>query len=174
VTKGVRKAGKTLKDAERRRLARRSREAARRGAERPPPAGWAVLRCDGGSRGNPGPAAYGFVLEAADGTVLASGSGAIGVATVGTAEYRAVAEGLHAAVDAGCAGVEVRTDSRLVVRHLAEPGRELRSPGLAALRERALAAAARLESVRYRWVPAAENAPADALVRALLAPGPAT
>ena len=168
MTKGVRKAGKTLKDAERRRLARRSREAGAGGADRPLPSGWAVLRCDGGSRGNPGPAAYGFVLEGRDGTVLASGSAAIGVATVGTAEYRAVAEGLEAAAGAGCAGVEVRTDSRLVVRHLAEPGRRLRSPGLAALRARALAAATRLESVRYRWVPAAENAAADALVRELL------
>jgi ribonuclease HI len=168
VTKGVRKAGKTLKDAERRRLARRSREGGA-GADAPAlPPGWAVLRCDGGSRGNPGPAAYGFVLEAGDGTVLASGSGAIGVATVGTAEYRAVAEGLEAAAGLGLAGIEVRTDSRLVVRHLAEQGRELRSPGLAALRDRALAAEARAGSVRYRWVPSAQNAAADALVRALL------
>jgi len=168
VTKGVRKAGKTLKDAERRRLARRTRETRDVRGARPLPPGWAVLRCDGGSRGNPGPAAYGFVLEADDGGLLASGAGAIGVATVGTAEYRAVAEGLEAAVGLGLRGIEVRTDSRLVVRHLAEPGRPLRSPGLAALRDRALAAADRLGSVTYRWVPAAENAAADALVRDLL------
>jgi ribonuclease H / adenosylcobalamin/alpha-ribazole phosphatase len=168
VTKGVRKAGKTLKDAERRRLARRSRAVAGVPGPRPLRPGWGVLRCDGGSRGNPGPAAYAFVLEAGDGTVLASAAQAIGVATVGTAEYRAVAEGLEAAVGLGLAGVEVRTDSRLVVRHLAERGGELRSPGLAALRDRALRAAAAVGSVTYRWVPAAENAAADALVRDLL------
>jgi ribonuclease H / adenosylcobalamin/alpha-ribazole phosphatase len=168
VTKGVRKAGKTLKDAERRRLARRTRETRDVREARQLPPGWAVLRCDGGSRGNPGPAAYGFVLEAEDGGVLASGAGAIGVATVGTAEYRAVAEGLEAAVGLGLRGIEVRTDSRLVVRHLAERGRALLSPGLAALRDRSLAAADRLGSVTYRWVPAAENTAADALVRDLL------
>jgi ribonuclease H / adenosylcobalamin/alpha-ribazole phosphatase len=168
VTKGVRKAGKTLKDAERRRLSRRSRETRDVREARPLPPGWAVLRCDGGSRGNPGPAAYAYVLEADDGGVLESGAGAIGVATVGTAEYRAVAEGLEAAAGLGLRGVEVRTDSRLVVRHLAERGRALRSPGLAALRDRALAAADRVGSVTYRWVPAAENAAADALVRDLL------
>ena len=168
MTKGVRTAGKTLKDAERRRLARRSQERQGAGDARPLPPGWAVLRCDGGSRGNPGPAAYGFVLEAGDGTVIASGAEAIGVATVGTAEYRAVAEGLEAAAGLDLAGIEVCTDSRLVVRHLAERARELRSPALAALRDRALAAADRVGSVRYRWVPAAENAAADALVRDLL------
>lgn len=169
MTKGVRKAGKTLKDAERRRLARRSREGGARTADAPSlPPGWGVLRCDGGSRGNPGPAAYAFVLEAGDGTVLATGAGAIGVTTVGSAEYRAVAEGLEAAAGHGLAGIEVRTDSRLVVRHLADRGRELRSPGLAALRDRALAAAERAGPVRYRWVPAEENAAADALVRDLL------
>jgi ribonuclease H / adenosylcobalamin/alpha-ribazole phosphatase len=183
VTKGVRKAGKTVKDAERRRLARRTRESRDVPEARPLPPGWAVLRCDGGSRGNPGPAAYGFVLEADDGGVLASGAGAIGVATVATAEYRAVAEGLEAAVGLGLRGIEegleaavglglrgieVRTDSRLVVGHLAERGRALRSPGLDALRDRALAAADRVGSVTYRWVPAAENAAADALVRDLL------
>jgi ribonuclease HI len=168
VTKGVRKAGKTLKDAERRRLARSSREPSRAEAARPLPPGWAVLRCDGGSRGNPGPAAYAYVLEAGDGTLLVSGAQPIGVATAGTAEYRAVAEGLEAAAGLGLAGVEVRTDSRLVVRHLSERGTELRSPGLAALRDRALDAAARVGAVRFRWVPAAENAAADALVRDLL------
>jgi ribonuclease H / adenosylcobalamin/alpha-ribazole phosphatase len=168
LTKGVRKAGKTLKDAERRRLARRSQPAASAGDARPLPPGWAVLCCDGGSRGNPGPAAYAFVLEAGDGTVLATRSEAIGVATVGTAEYRAVAEGLEAARGFGLAGVEVRTDSRLVVRHMAERPSELRNPALAALRDRSLAAAAQIGGVTYRWVPSAENAAADELVRALL------
>jgi probable phosphoglycerate mutase len=41
----------------------------------------ARLSTDGGARGNPGPAAYGYVLEAEDGTVLAAHGEAIGVAT---------------------------------------------------------------------------------------------
>ncbi len=167
MTKGVRKAGKTMKDAERRRLARRSRgdDAAKRSAAAPP--GWAVVWCDGGSRGNPGPAAYAYVIDDAEGRQVAAASAAIGVATAGTAEYRAVAEGLAAAVRLGLERVEVRTDSRLVARHLAAE-RPLRNPALAALRDRARAAAGGLAGVTYRWVPAVENGRADALVHDLL------
>ena len=167
MTKGVRKAGKTMKDAERRRLGRRSRGAeATRGAGAAAP-GWAVVWCDGGSRGNPGPAAYAYVIDDPDGRELAAVAAEIGVATVGTAEYRAVAEGLAGAIRLGLDRVEVRTDSRLVVRHLVAE-RPLRNPALAALRDRARAAADELGGVTYRWVPAAENARADALVSGLL------
>jgi ribonuclease H / adenosylcobalamin/alpha-ribazole phosphatase len=167
VTKGVRKAGKTLKDAERRRLARRARGGDTAGATRSAPPGFAVVWCDGGSRGNPGPAAYAYVIDDADGRELASDAAEIGVATVGTAEYRAVAEGLAAAARLGLDRVEVRTDSRLVVRHLAAE-RPLRNPALASLRDRARAVADGLVGVTYRWVPASENARADALVAGLL------
>jgi probable phosphoglycerate mutase len=167
VTKGVRKAGKTMKDAERRRLARRARSGERAEPAGSAPPGFAVVWCDGGSRGNPGPAAYAYVIDDADGREVASESAAIGVATVGTAEYRAVAEGLAAAARLGLDRVEVRTDSRLVVRHLVAE-RPLRNPGLKALRDRARATADDLAGVTYRWVPADQNARADALVAALL------
>ena len=146
MTKGVRKAGKTMKDAERRRLGRRIRgaDAAKRSGAAP--AGCAVVWCDGGSRGNPGPAAYAYVIDDAEGRQVAAASAGIGVATVGTAEYRAVAEGLAAAGRLGLERVEVRTDSRLVVRHLAAE-RPLRNPALAALRDRARAAAEDLGGV---------------------------
>ena len=57
----------------------------------------ARLFTDGGARGNPGPAAYGYVLEAEDGTVLAAHGEAIGVATNNVAEYRALIAGLEQA-----------------------------------------------------------------------------
>jgi hypothetical protein len=57
----------------------------------------ATLWTDGGARGNPGPAAYGYVLEAEDGTVLAAHGEAIGVATNNVAEYRALVGGLEKA-----------------------------------------------------------------------------
>jgi ribonuclease H / adenosylcobalamin/alpha-ribazole phosphatase len=167
VTKGVRKAGKTMKDAERRRLARRSRGAAAVARSGAAPPGWAVVWCDGGSRGNPGPAAYAYVIDDADGREIAAVAVEIGVATAGTAEYRAVAEGLAAAARLGLERVEVRTDSRLVVRHLVAE-RPLRNPALAALRDCARAAADALGGVTYRWIPAAENARADALVSDML------
>ncbi len=85
--------------------------------QRPAEADVPVLWCDGGSRGNPGPASIGFVLEA-EGVVLLEGSQPIGVATAALAEYRAVLTGLVAALDAHVDSLEVRTDSRLLVAHM--------------------------------------------------------
>ena len=55
----------------------------------------ARLFTDGGARGNPGPAAYGYVLEGEDGTVLAAHGEAIGIATNNVAEYSALIAGLE-------------------------------------------------------------------------------
>ena len=166
MTKGVRRAGKTLKDSERRRLGKARR------AERAPeparaPAGAATLWCDGGSRGNPGPAACGFVLEDADGRQLASVGEAIGQATVAVAEYRAVLAGLHAVADHGLAAVEVRTDSRLVVAQMTGTA-PVRSRAIVPLHTEARDLGMRIGTVTYRWVPAEQNGAADALVAAVL------
>ena len=61
----------------------------------------ATLFTDGGARGNPGPAAYGYVLEADDGTLLAAHGERIGVATNNVAEYRALIAGLEKALELG-------------------------------------------------------------------------
>ena len=68
------------------------------------PAHDGALFTDGGARGNPGPAAYGFVLEAEDGTVLAAEGEAIGVATNNVAEYSGLIAGLRKAVELHAAG----------------------------------------------------------------------
>ena len=78
----------------------------------------ARLSTDGGARGNPGPAAYAYVLEADDGTVLAAHGEAIGVATNNVAEYRALVEGLRKAVELGVDELEVVSDSQLVVEQM--------------------------------------------------------
>ena len=61
----------------------------------------ARLSTDGGSRGNPGPAAYGYVLESEDGHVLDARGEAIGTATNNVAEYRGLIAGLDSAVQRG-------------------------------------------------------------------------
>ena len=78
----------------------------------------ARLSTDGGARGNPGPAAYAYVLEAEDGTVLDARGEAIGVATNNVAEYRALVEGLRKAVELGVDEVEVVSDSELLVKQM--------------------------------------------------------
>ena len=78
----------------------------------------AKLFTDGGSRGNPGPAAYAFVLEAEDGTVLDARGEAIGVATNNVAEYSALIAGLERAVEVGVDELEVVSDSELMVKQM--------------------------------------------------------
>ena len=78
----------------------------------------ARLSTDGGSRGNPGPAAYGYVLETDDGTVLAAHGAAIGIATNNVAEYRGLVEGLKRAVELEVDELEVVSDSELLVHQM--------------------------------------------------------
>ena len=77
-----------------------------------------ALSTDGGARGNPGPAAYGYVLEAEDGTVLAARGEPIGVATNNVAEYRALIAGLEKALELGVPELEVVSDSELMVKQM--------------------------------------------------------
>ena len=76
------------------------------------------LSTDGGARGNPGPAAYGYVLESEDGHVLDARGEAIGVATNNVAEYRGLIAGLEKALELGVTELEVVSDSELVVKQM--------------------------------------------------------
>lgn len=77
-----------------------------------------TVRFDGGSRGNPGPAAAGVVLEADDGTVLQAFGKFIGNSTSNVAEYRGLIAGLEAAKALGAKHVRVLGDSELVIRQV--------------------------------------------------------
>ena len=126
-----------------------------------------IVEADGGSRGNPGPAAYGaLVRDATSGTVLAAEGLPIGVATNNVAEYRGLIAGLEMAreVDAAAA-VEVRMDSRLVIEQMA--GRwKIKHPDMKPL---AVAASrVRPAEVIWTWVPREQNKAADALVNLAL------
>lgn len=130
--------------------------------------GTPVVWCDGGSRGNPGPAAVAFVIEAG-GRTLAQGAVPIGIATAAVAEHCAVHEGLTAALELGLAAVEVRTDSRLLVAQMRGEA-SVRSTRIAPLVDRTRDIAAGFERVAYRWVPESENGRAHALVDEALRP----
>lgn len=77
-----------------------------------------TVRFDGGSRGNPGPAAVGVVLEADDGTSLQAFGKFIGTATNNVAEYRGLIAGLEAAKAFGASNVRVMGDSELVIKQM--------------------------------------------------------
>lgn len=127
-----------------------------------------IVQADGGSRGNPGPAAYGAVVsDPASGQTVAELAEFFDHATNNFAEYRGAIAGLEYvhSIDAS-ARIEVRLDSKLVVeqmsgrwkiknddiRRLALRARDAHDPTL----------------VEYVWVPRAENARADALVNEML------
>jgi ribonuclease HI len=123
----------------------------------------ARLFTDGGARGNPGPAAYGFVLETEDGTVLAAEGEAIGTATNNVAEYSGLIAGLQKAVDLQVPEVEVVSDSELMVKQMRGEYR-VKNEALRELYDEATALARRLGNVEYRHVKRAHNELADKLV----------
>jgi ribonuclease HI len=127
----------------------------------------ARLFTDGGARGNPGPAAYGFVLETEDGTVLAAEGAAIGVATNNVAEYSGLVAGLEKALELHVPQVEVVSDSELMVKQMRGEYR-VKNEALRGLFVRANTLARGFERVEYRHVKRAHNELADRLVNEAL------
>ena len=129
-----------------------------------------VVFCDGGARGNPGPAAIGAVVvdpSTSPPTRLAVVSERIGVATNNVAEYRACIAGLEAARAFPSRAIRVRADSMLVVEQL--KGRlRVNQAHLRPLRDQALALLDEYEEVDVAHVRREQNADADALVNAAL------
>ena len=127
----------------------------------------AKLSTDGGARGNPGPAAYGYVLEAEDGTVLAAHGERIGVATNNVAEYRALVEGLRKALELAVDEVEVISDSELLVKQMTGEYR-VKNEALRELSIEAAGLARKLRRVSYEAVRREHNELADRLVNEAL------
>jgi ribonuclease HI len=126
-----------------------------------------VIHVDGGSRGNPGPAAIGVVVATADGEVIEELAEPIGHATNNVAEYRALLRGLERAAALGAREVDLINDSQLVSRQLTGAYR-VKHPAMAPLHAKAQAALAGFERWQIRSVPRARNAHADALVNRAL------
>jgi probable phosphoglycerate mutase len=123
----------------------------------------ARLSTDGGARGNPGPAAYGYVLESEDGHVLDARGEAIGVATNNVAEYRGLIAGLEKALELGVPELEVVSDSELVVKQM-QGDYKVKNETLRELQAQAAAHANLLDKVTYTAVRRAHNELADRLV----------
>ncbi len=127
----------------------------------------AKLFTDGGSRGNPGPAAYGFVLEAEDGTVLDARGETIGVATNNVAEYSALVAGLERAAEVGVDELEVVSDSELLVKQM-RGEYKVKNRALQELFLDASRLARKIQRVRYTAVRREHNELADSLVNEAL------
>ncbi|QQS23215.1 ribonuclease HI family protein [bacterium] len=76
------------------------------------------LSTDGGARGNPGPAALGFVLKDEQGHVVMEHGQYLGETTNNVAEYSALIEGLKAAAVLGAVEIDIAMDSELIVKQM--------------------------------------------------------
>jgi ribonuclease HI len=119
----------------------------------------ATLRTDGGSRGNPGPAGAGFVIER-DGEVVCEGGRFIGTETNNVAEYQALIWGLENAVALGLTELTVYADSELLVKQLNGQYR-VKNQGLKPLFIRATELTRAFASIKIAHVRRESNAEAD-------------
>jgi ribonuclease HI len=127
-----------------------------------PAADWATAYCDGGSRGNPGPAGYGVFIEGPNGEKLAELSEYLGKTTNNVAEYSALLGALDWSLKQGRPRLRVVADSELLVKQI--QGRyKVNSPDLRPLFEEAKRRIARLDQFRIEHVLRGKNQKADRL-----------
>jgi ribonuclease HI len=124
--------------------------------------GWVIAHCDGGSRGNPGPAAYGAVIEDAQGRELARLSNYLGKQTNNYAEYSGLLAVLSWAIENGAKRLRVISDSELMVKQM-KGLYKVASPALRPLWEEARRLSRQLEGFEIRHTLRAGNALADKL-----------
>jgi len=137
-------------------------EEAKTGGASDDPAGWFTAHCDGGSRGNPGPAGYGAVIENPEGRVVAQLSEYLGRQTNNYAEYSGLLAVLYWAIENGAKKLKVISDSELMVNQM--KGRyKVASPGLRPLWEEAKKRTARLDRFEIGHTLRGGNKEADRL-----------
>ena len=123
--------------------------------------GQAYVYFDGASRGNPGPAAIGWVIVTSDG-IVDEGGERIGKATNNEAEYHALIRGVTAAQDYGFDSVIVQGDSELIVKQI-RGEYDVNAPGLKDLRVTALERLTTFDTWELNHVPRSVNERADSL-----------
>lgn len=125
------------------------------------------MHVDGGSRGNPGPAAAASVVSTPTGELLDEASELLGTVTNNVAEYRALLLGLARAHALGATEVEVVNDSELIAKQI-QGLYKVKHVAMRPLYSEAMAALRGFGAWKIRSVPRAQNAHADALVNAAL------
>jgi ribonuclease HI len=134
-----------------------------------PDADRAHVYFDGAARGNPGPAAVGYVVVTADG-IVEEGGERIGTATNNRAEYEALIRALEVADDLGFDRVDVRGDAELIVRQV-RGEYDANDPGLRERRVTVRELLERFEEWTLQHVPRESNERADALANEALDDG---
>ena len=126
-----------------------------------------IIYSDGGARGNPGPAAIGFVIYDSAGAILKKFGHFLGVSTNNQAEYKALIAGLEQAAKLGASSVVCHLDSELVVKQL-QGAYKVREEGLKPLAAEALRLTSKFKQVQFVHVRREKNKLADELVNQAL------
>lgn len=121
-----------------------------------------IAHIDGGSRGNPGPAAYAVVINSKDGTHLASLSKYLGHATNNVAEYEGLLAALNYALQLNRQRLKIFTDSELLARQI-NGQYKVKNPNLKVLYDRARTLIAQFDAFRIEHVRREHNREADRL-----------
>jgi ribonuclease HI len=131
-------------------------------SEAPAQTGWINAHCDGGARGNPGPAGYGALIQDDEGMVVAELSEFLGLRTNNYAEYSGLLGCLQYALDHGHPRLRVVSDSELMVKQI-QGKYQVKSPDLKPLYEEAKRRIARLEKFEISHALRHKNKDADRL-----------
>jgi len=126
------------------------------------PAGAITAFCDGGSRGNPGPAGYGVFIQGERGETIGELSDFLGVKTNNVAEYSGLVAALGFALEHGHTHLRVISDSELMVKQMQGKYR-VNSPDLKPLYEEAKRRAGQLRKFEMQHVLRGKNKEADRL-----------
>jgi ribonuclease HI len=126
-----------------------------------------IINTDGGSRGNPGPAAIGVVIKDSSGKILKKEKRCIGETTNNQAEYQALIHGLEHSKELGGTELEFLLDSELVVKQMQGKFR-VKDAGLAKQFVRAHNLMTQFKKVTFKHVRREQNTEADALVNEAL------
>ena len=130
--------------------------------EQKPETGWFTAHCDGGSRGNPGPAGFGAVIEDPEGRIVARLSEFLGLQTNNYAEYQGLLAVLAWAAEHGVSRLRIFSDSELMVRQM-KGIYKVASPILRPLWQEARQRAARFDAFEMRHTLRGGNKEADRL-----------
>jgi probable phosphoglycerate mutase len=123
---------------------------------------WINAHCDGGARGNPGPAGYGALIQDSQGMVIAELSEFLGIRTNNYAEYSGLLGCLQYALDRGHRRLRVVSDSELMVKQI-QGKYKVNSPDLKPLWQEAKNRIARLEGFEISHALRHKNKDADRL-----------
>ena len=123
---------------------------------------WISAHCDGGARGNPGPAGYGALIQAPDGSVIAELSEFLGFKTNNFAEYSGLLGCLQYALDHGHSRMKLVSDSELMVKQI-QGKYQVKSPDLKPLYDEAKRRIAKLDGFEISHALRHKNKDADRL-----------